>query len=165
MPCVLPGKLSLDHGTLAVAGCPGSQEGRCGEWPVLAHRLLGGGSSLSVSCPSLGSTLIATAPAHLWSSFRPLRMVSADWHQSSMWNFSTLPSAPLLLCSPPWLQSFPPCHPPSPPVKGLPSMWKLFLLHSSLPEGQVPSLFFCLCFFVFFCPTQVHGEFLAFWEV
>ena len=30
-PCVLPGKLSLDHGTLAVAGCIGSQEGRCGE--------------------------------------------------------------------------------------------------------------------------------------
>ena len=23
-PCVLPGKLSLDHGTLAVAGCTGS---------------------------------------------------------------------------------------------------------------------------------------------
>ena len=30
-PCVLPGKLSPDHGTLAVAGCTGSQEGRCGE--------------------------------------------------------------------------------------------------------------------------------------
>ena len=28
--CVLLGKLSLDHGTLAVAGCTGSQEGRCG---------------------------------------------------------------------------------------------------------------------------------------
>ena len=28
--CVLPGMLSLDHGTLAVAGCTGSQEGRCG---------------------------------------------------------------------------------------------------------------------------------------
>ena len=30
-PCVLLGKFSLDHGTLAVAGCTGSQEGRCGE--------------------------------------------------------------------------------------------------------------------------------------
>ena len=30
-PCVLPGKLSPDHGTLAVAGCTGSREGRCGE--------------------------------------------------------------------------------------------------------------------------------------
>ena len=29
-PCVLQGKLSLDHATLAVAGSPGSQEGRCG---------------------------------------------------------------------------------------------------------------------------------------
>ena len=60
---------------------------------------------------------------------------------------------------------FPLRHPQSPPVKGLPSVWKLFLLHSSLPEGQVPSLFFCLCFFFFFCPTQLHGKFLAFWEV
>ena len=79
-------------------------------------------------------------------------------------NLSTLPSAPLLLCSPLWLQGFPlPVHPPSPPVKGLPSVWKLFLLPSSLPEVQVPSLFFCLCFF--FGPTRVHGDFLAFWEV
>ena len=30
MPFVLLGKLSLDHGTVAVAGCTGSQEGRCG---------------------------------------------------------------------------------------------------------------------------------------
>ena len=29
-PCVVPGKLSLDHRTLAVAGCTCSQEGRCG---------------------------------------------------------------------------------------------------------------------------------------
>ena len=69
--CVLPGKLSLDHGTLAVAGGTGSREGRCGEWPVLAHRLLGGGSSsLSISCPSLGSALMAAARARVWSSFR-----------------------------------------------------------------------------------------------
>ena len=30
MPCDLLGKLSLDHGTLAVASCTGSREGRCG---------------------------------------------------------------------------------------------------------------------------------------
>ena len=30
IPCVLLGKLSLDHGTLAVAGCTGSWEERCG---------------------------------------------------------------------------------------------------------------------------------------
>ena len=48
-----------------------------------------------------------------------------------------------------------PTHSPpslSLPVKGLPSVWKLFLLHSSLPELQVPSLFFCLCFFFFLLP-------------
>ena len=55
------------------------------------------------------------------------------------------------------------CHPQSPPAKGLPNVWKPFLVHISLPEVQVPSLLFCLCFF--FCPTQVRGEFLAFWEV
>ena len=39
---------------------------------MLAHRLLGGGSSsLSIPCPSLVSALIAAACAHLWSSFRP----------------------------------------------------------------------------------------------
>ena len=38
---------------------------------MLAHRLLGGCSrSLSISCLSLVSTLIAVARAHLWSSFR-----------------------------------------------------------------------------------------------
>ena len=47
--------------------------------------------------------------------------------------------------------------------EGATSVWKLFLLHSSLPVVQVPSLFFCLWFF--FCPTQVCGMFLAFWEV
>ena len=31
VPCILLGMLSLDHGTLAVAGCTGSWEGRCGE--------------------------------------------------------------------------------------------------------------------------------------
>ena len=30
VPCVLPGKLSLDLRTLAVVGCTGSWEGRCG---------------------------------------------------------------------------------------------------------------------------------------
>ena len=43
-------------------------------------------------------------------------------------------------------------HPQSPPAKGLPSVWKPFLLHSSLPLVQVPSLFFCLCYFFFLLP-------------
>ena len=42
-------------------------------------------------------------------------------------------------------------HPQSLSMKGLPNMWKHFLLHSSFPLVQVPSLFFCLCFL--FCPT------------
>ena len=46
-------------------------------------------------------------------------------------------------------EASPLCHPESPPAKGLPSVWKPFLLHSSLPLVQVPSLFFCLCFFFF----------------
>ena len=38
---------------------------------MLAHRLLGGcHSSLSFSCPSLVSVLVAVARAHLWRSFR-----------------------------------------------------------------------------------------------
>ena len=44
------------------------------------------------------------------------------------------------------------CHPQSLPAKGLPSVWKPFLLHSSLPLVQVPSLFFFLCYFFFLLP-------------
>ena len=54
-------------------------------------------------------------------------------------NLSTLLSAPLLLRSPLWHLKFSPLYPP---VRGLPSVWKLFLLHSSLSEAQVPFLFF-----------------------
>ena len=49
-------------------------------------------------------------------------------------------------------EASPLCHPQSPPAKGLPSVWKLFLLHSSLPLVRVPSLFFCLCYFFFLLP-------------
>ena len=82
-------------------------------------------------------------------------------------NLSALPSAPIAAFSS-MAPKLPPCyHPPSPfpPVKGLPRVWKLFLLHSFLPEVQVPSVFFGSVFSFFFCPTQVRGEFLAFWEV
>ena len=48
--------------------------------------------------------------------------------------------------------SFPPPTLLSLSVQGLPNVWKLFLLHSSLPLVQVPSLFFCLCFFFFLLP-------------
>ena len=49
-------------------------------------------------------------------------------------------------------EASPLCHPPSPPGKGLPSVWKPFLLHSSLPLVQVSSLSFCLCYFFFLLP-------------
>ena len=206
---------------------------------MLAHRLLCGGTSgLSISCPSLGSALIAATHTHLWSSFsgalNPLslrtpkqwslaslagpdffpdslpascgalatfRLCSCSQPQSSPWDPTeardSAPSprpprrvsrqasragecwlAPILCAGVSPLCPPHPCgcallrgseaprlrHPQSPPAKGLPSVWKPFLLHCSLPLVQVPSLFFCLCFF-FFCPTQVCGEFLAFWEV
>ena len=67
-------------------------------------------------------------------------------------NLSTLPSAPLLLRSPPWLWSFPPPPPAISAHEGASSVWKPFLLQSSLPLVQVPSLFFCLCFFFFLLP-------------
>ena len=45
--------------------------------------------------------------------------------------------------------------PPPPPVfacKGASSVWKPFLLYSSLPLVLVLSLFFCLCFIIFLLP-------------
>ena len=67
-------------------------------------------------------------------------------------SLSALPSAPLWLCSPLWLRSSPLCHPQPLPTKGLPSVWKPFLLHGSLPLVQVPTLFFCLSYFFFLLP-------------
>ena len=81
---------------------------------MLAHRLLGGcNSSLSISCPSLGSTLIAAARALLWSSFRrcsespllahPETMVSCLLGRSRLFPDSLPAScgtlAPFRLCS------------------------------------------------------------------
>ena len=79
--------------------------------------------------------------------------MSAAPHQSSVWE-----SLCFAFCTPvAALSSMAlklPCQSPllSPPVKGLPIVWKLFLLYSFLPEVQVPSLFFCLCFFFFLLP-------------
>ena len=49
-------------------------------------------------------------------------------------------------------EASPLCHLQSLLTKGLPSVWKPFLLHSSLPLVQVSSLFFCLCYFLFLLP-------------
>ena len=52
---------------------------------MLPPRLLGGcSSSLSVSCPSLVSMLIAMAHAHLWSSFRWCSESPLLVHQETM---------------------------------------------------------------------------------
>ena len=198
---------------------------------MLTHRLFSGGSSsLSVSCPSLGSMLIAMARARLWSSFRrrsgspllarretkrqekvsclfgscrlfpglppsqlwcanPFRLCSCSQPQSSPCDpTKARASAPSLgppcrvsrqasrageCCSAPILcagvsplclphpcgcallhgsEASPLCHLQSPPAKELPGVWKHFLLHGSLPLVQVPSLFFCLCYFFFLLP-------------
>ena len=83
---------------------------------------------------------------------KPLKLVSAGWHRSSVreslhFAFRT-PVAVLSSVAP----KLSPSHPLSSPVKGLPSVWKLFLFHNSLPVVQVPSLFFCLCFFFYLLP-------------
>ena len=60
-------------------------------------------------------------------------------------------------------KAYPLRHLQSLPVKGLPSVWKLFLLHSSLPEVQILSFFFYLCFFFFLLPYPgTWGSFLPF---
>ena len=75
-------------------------------------------------------------------------------------NLSALPSAPLLLCCPPWLWSFPPL-----------CQWRVFLVCGNFSFFTVPSQRCRSCpysfvsFSFFFYPTQVRGEFLAFWEV
>ena len=211
-----------------------------GVWIVICActQILGGCSiSLSISCPSLVSMLIAAARARLWSSFRrfsespllthPKTMVSCLFGWSRL--FPGLPPSqlwrtiPLTLCSrrqpqsSPWdptsearasapsprpprrvsrqvswaaeccsarilcagisplcpphpcgcallhgSEASPLCHPQSPPAKGLPSVWKPSLLHSSLPEVQVSSLFFCLFFFFSFALPRYVGIFLPF---
>ena len=81
-------------------------------------------------------------------------------------NLSALPSASLWLRSPPWLRSFPPSATRSlRPRRG-------FLVCGNLSSFTAPFHWcrshpysFVSGFPFFFCPTQVHGEFLAFWEV
>ena len=57
-------------GTLAVAYCTGSRGGVDSDLCLHMGFLGDCSSSISISCPSLGSALIATARSCLWSSFR-----------------------------------------------------------------------------------------------
>ena len=107
-------------------------------------------------------------------SSRPPRRVNrqASW-AGGCWSALILCAGISLLCPPHpcccsllcGSEPLPLRHPQSPPAKWFPSVWKPFLLHSSLPLVQVLSLFFLSVFSFLFCPTQVRGEFLAFWEV
>ena len=81
-------------------------------------------------------------------------------------NLSALPSAPLLLRSPPWLWSFPPSATHSLRPR------RVFLVYGNFSSFTAPSqrcrshpYSFVSVFSLFFCPTQVRGEFLTFWEV
>ena len=62
-------------------------------------------------------------------------------------------------------EDYPLNHPQSLPGKHLPSVWKPFLLLSSLPLVQVPSLFFCLCFFFFLLLYPGMCGVSCLWEV
>ena len=232
---VVPG--AQDPGSGGLHRFPGGQV-----WIVTcaAHRLLGGGSSsLSISCPSLVSALIAAPRARLWSLFRrcsestllarPETMVSCLLGRSRLYPDSLPASrgtlAPFRLCShsqpqsSPWdltseaRASAPSPHPPrrvSRQASRAGECWlapilcvvisPLCPLHpcccallrgalasspatlrlrqrGSLVCGNFSSFSapsqrcrshpysFVSVFSCFFCPTQVRGEFLAFWEV
>ena len=189
---------------------------------MLAHRLLGGGSSsLSVSRPSLGSALLAAARACLWSSFRrrsesPLlahqetkrqEKVSCLFGSCRLFpglppgqhrspSLSSQPRPPRRLsrqasragecCSAPSLRAgISPLCPPHPCGCALlrgseasPSATRRlclrrgFLVRGNLSSFTAPSHWcgsrpysFVSVVSFFFCPPQLRGEFLAFWEV
>ena len=80
-----PGEVFPGSGDPRSGGLHRLPGGWCGEWPVLAHRILGGNSSsLSISYLSLVSMLIAMAHAHLWSSFRQCSESPLLVHQETM---------------------------------------------------------------------------------
>ncbi|XP_049556634.1 uncharacterized protein LOC125961775 [Orcinus orca] len=170
-PCVLPGKLSLDHGTLAVAGCTGSREGRCllplrqvqtFSWTPSQLAVVINPFRLCSRCqpqsspgaPTNRSPSLSSQPRPPWRVSRQASRAGECW------------SPPILCARISSLCAVHPCccallrgseasplrHPQSLPAKGLPSVWKPFLLHGSLPLVQVPSLFFCLCLFIFLLP-------------
>ena len=102
----------------------------------------------------------------LSSQPRPPRRVSRQASRAAeCWSAlilcaGTSPLCPPHLCGCALLRgskASPLCHPQSLSAKGLPSSWKPFLLHSSLPLVQVPSLFFCLCYFFFLLPYPSTG--------
>ena len=116
--------------------------------------------------PTSEARASAPSPIHpgRWAD-KHLRLVSAGQHQSSVQE-----SLCFSLCTPVAALSsvapkLPPCHTPSPPVKGL-------LVCGNLSSCTAPSWRcrshpypFASVFCFFFCPTHVCVDFLAFWEV
>ena len=97
----------------------------------------------------------------LSSQPRPPQRVSRQASRAGeCWSASILCAGISVLCPPHpcgcallrGSEASPLCPPQSPPAKGLPSVWKPFLLHTSLPLVQLSSLFFCLCVFYFHLP-------------
>ena len=108
------------------------------------------------------------APTHhsRWAD-KHLRLVSAGQHQSSVRESLCFALCTLLLHSPLWLWSFPPA-----PLTPCPHQLRGFLAFGNFSSFTAPSqrcrshpYSFVSVFSFFFCPTQVHGDFLAFWEV
>ena len=123
-------------------------------WCTSPFRLCSRRQPQSSSCDPTEARASAPSPRPPWWVSRQASRAGECW------------SAPILcagvspLCPPhpcycallPGSEASPLRHLQSPPVKGLPSVWIPFLLHSSLPLVQVPSLFFCLCYFFFLLP-------------
>ena len=128
-------------------------------------------SQLQSSPMGLTSKAWASAPApthpHRWAD-KPLRLVSAGQHWSSVQEFLCF-----ALCTPvAVLSSVVPKPPPPLPATPCHCQWRGFLVCGNFSSFTVPSQrgkFFPHSFVsvlhFFFCLTQVHGEFLAFWEV
>ena len=105
-------------------------------------------------------------PAGRWAD-KPLGLVSVGQHRSSVQE-----SLHFALCTPlAVLSSVAPKLPPTSPHPSL-CKWRGFLVCGNLSSFTAPSqrcrscpYSFVSVFSFFFCPTQVRGEFLAFWEV
>ena len=86
---VLLEKLALNCGNLGSGGLH-RLLGRCGKWPVLAHRTLGGSSRSH--CPPLVSKTTVAAHSCLWSWRRHCPASVMEWSRKLLWQ----------PCSSPW---------------------------------------------------------------